>query len=76
MKLKGEKRKPDQEIDVVPEWLRNGPAARFISVAAGTLNNLRSEKRGPRYVKRGKTVLYRKQDLIAWMEAQAVEPKN
>jgi predicted DNA-binding transcriptional regulator AlpA len=56
-----------------PEFLRTDQAAHFMSMAPGTLYNLRSEGRAPRHIKRGRTVLYRKKDLIDWMEAQAVD---
>ncbi len=39
-----------------------------------TLANWRAEKRGPKYVKYGKRIIYRGSDLNAFIEAHVVEP--
>lgn len=41
-------------------------AATALGVAEGTLNNLRSQGRGPRFYKVGRKVLYKESDLLAW----------
>ena len=41
---------------------------------ASTLANWRAEKRGPKYVKYGKRIIYRGSDLNAFIEAHVVEP--
>jgi len=38
-----------------------------------TLDNWRSQGRGPRYVRVGGRIAYRLKDLQAWMDAQTVE---
>lgn len=53
--------------------LNTQAAAAFIGIASGTLENWRYQGYGPRFVKsspsrRGK-VLYRVEDLTAWLEA-------
>lgn len=42
----------------------------FLSV--GTLANLRSRKQGPRYLKLGQKVLYKRRDLEQWFESSPV----
>lgn len=41
-------------------------------LAKGTLNNLRSWKRGPKYYKVGKRVLYKPADVERWIERHPV----
>lgn len=42
-------------------------------VSVRTLSNWRSARRGPRYVKIGKTVLYDEADLDAWDERNTIK---
>lgn len=49
-------------------------AAQFIGIKPATLEHWRWEKCGPRYLKLGRAVRYRLEDLNAWLEAQQVEP--
>lgn len=39
-------------------------------ISAGTLERWRSEGSGPVYVKAGRRVLYRREDLLAWAESR------
>ena len=43
-------------------------AARYIPLAKGTLDNLRSAGGGPRFVKLGRKILYDTRDLDQWLE--------
>lgn len=43
-------------------------AADFLKMSARTLQDWRSKKRGPPFVKAGRAVRYRRRDLIAWSE--------
>ncbi|APX32016.1 hypothetical protein BH708_03920 [Brachybacterium sp. P6-10-X1] len=43
-------------------------------IPVGTLANLRWKGTGPRYVTAGRSILYARADIEAWLEAQAVEP--
>jgi len=53
--------------------LRNAEAAAIIGVAPPTLSTWRSKGRGPRFVKCGKSVRYRRADLDAWLQSRTVE---
>jgi len=44
-------------------------AGAFLGIHPRTLNNWRSQKRGPTYVKMGERVVYRRSDLEAYMAA-------
>ena len=41
----------------------------------GTLAYWRHQGRGPRYTRFGNRILYRGEDLNAWLDAHVVEPK-
>jgi predicted DNA-binding transcriptional regulator AlpA len=43
-------------------------AADFLKMSERTLQDWRSQKRGPPFVKAGRAVRYRRRDLIAWSE--------
>lgn len=45
-------------------------AASYLRLSPRTLDNWRSRKTGPAYVKLGDRVLYRKSDLDSWLEQQ------
>ena len=73
---------PDQDAA-----LRTPQAAGFLGVSPAHLNNLRSlDKRamrlseptqGPRFIILGRNVtVYKRSDLIAWMDAHVVTPDN
>jgi hypothetical protein len=47
-------------------------AARFIGIAVATLAKMRCMGGGPLFVKLGRRVLYRRSDLIAWLNARLV----
>jgi predicted DNA-binding transcriptional regulator AlpA len=47
--------------------------AKVRSVAVATLERERSMKAGPKYCKVGGRVLYRKADVLAWIQQQTTE---
>ena len=47
-------------------------AAEALRLAAGTLEKLRTYGGGPRYVKLGRAVRYRREDLDAWLSDRVV----
>jgi hypothetical protein len=47
-------------------------AARFTQLAPATLAKLRSMGGSPVYVKAGRKILYRRSDLIEWLNARRV----
>lgn len=50
--------------------LRVIAAAAHLGLSVSTLNKWRVQGRGPRFLKLGRAVCYRIQDLDAWLEAQ------
>lgn len=50
-------------------------AAKFIGVAVQTLRNWRHMRRGPAYLKIGKAVRYRIQDLDAFLNEHRIDPE-
>ena len=49
-------------------------AAAYLGVASGTLRNLRSRGRGPVFYRIGRSIVYRRVDLDAFLAACRVEP--
>ena len=47
-------------------------AAEIYSLNAGSLANLRSKRRGPKFYKVGRKILYAVEDLEAWLKRQPV----
>jgi excisionase family DNA binding protein len=43
-------------------------AADYVRLAMSTLNALRTARRGPRFIKLGRKVLYDTKDLDAWLD--------
>ncbi|RFF50168.1 helix-turn-helix transcriptional regulator [Xanthomonas campestris] len=58
---------------VAPSRLKGPEAAKYLGFSHSTLEKMRHEGRGPRYVKLGGRVFYRKADLDAYVEAAVIE---
>jgi predicted DNA-binding transcriptional regulator AlpA len=56
------------------ELVSSEKAAEALGVKTQTLANWRSEKQGPRYVKVGRLVYYRRPDISAWLASQIRDP--
>lgn len=57
----------------LPGRLKVEGAADYLGLAKQTLNKMRHEGKGPRYLKIGGRVFYRLQDLDAYLNASTVE---
>ncbi|UYK81412.1 helix-turn-helix domain-containing protein [Xanthomonas sacchari] len=53
--------------------LKSPAAAAYLDLSHSTLEKMRHEGRGPRYVKIGGRVFYRRADLDAYIEGSVVE---
>ena len=49
--------------------------AKALGVKVQTLANWRSDQQGPRYVKVGRLVYYRRADISAWLASQIRDPR-
>lgn len=58
------------------DLLEQEDAAAYLRKAPRTLEQWRHQGRGPAYSKSGRTVLYRRRDLDAWVDANRVEPRS
>jgi len=56
------------------EWLSKDQAAAFLHKSPRVLRFWRTAGTGPAYVKLGKTVLYNRSDLIAYVWRNTVQP--
>jgi len=59
-----------------PRYLRTPEAARFLGLSGRTLEKHRIYGTGPRYSKLGGRVVYRLDDLPAWVELRATAPTS
>ncbi|MBK5958438.1 hypothetical protein CCR97_09480 [Rhodoplanes elegans] len=49
-------------------------AAELLNLSCRTLQAWRAVDAGPRFIRAGRAVRYRRTDLLAWVEANAVAP--
>jgi hypothetical protein len=54
---------------MLPELISPTDVAAWLGITTGALANNRSAGKGPRYVKLGKHVFYRRPDVQAWVDA-------
>lgn len=59
--------------EAVADRMKAQDAAAYLGLAKNTLEKMRSEGRGPRYVRLGNRVFYRRADLDAYVAACTVE---
>jgi hypothetical protein len=52
---------------ITPRYLSPQQVEELYSIPVGSLGNLRCQKRGPKYFRCGRKVLYRVEDLEAWV---------
>ena len=62
---------PANPAGLPPRYLRTPEAARFVGLSIRTLEKHRTYGTGPRYSKLGGRVVYRIEDLQAWVELGA-----
>ena len=62
---------PDQTGDYQPELLTITEAAELLRTPVATLRFWRHRNTGPRSFRLGRRVLYRRDDLHAWIDARA-----
>jgi excisionase family DNA binding protein len=56
------------------ENLRPDEAASYLRTSERTLARWRKQRIGPRWVRAGRSVLYRRQDLDGWLAQNTVQP--
>ena len=60
----------------LPPFLTRKEAARLLGRRPKTLANWASTGVGPPFLRFGRRVLYRSEDLLRWLQAQAVEVRT
>jgi hypothetical protein len=60
------------KIKLHPKYLNTEEAANFLRMSKGTLQNLRTMRQGPPYIKIGGAVRYDVNDLYLFMESKKV----
>ena len=64
---------PPKATNPPAERLSTAAAADWLGLSKSTLDKMRCEGRGPRYLRVGKRCFYRPADLDAYLEAAVVE---
>jgi hypothetical protein len=59
-----------------PLFIDRRPAARIISLSYSTLAHLARSPAGPPLCRVGRRVVYRTEDLVAWVESHASRPRR
>ncbi|MET4727935.1 excisionase family DNA binding protein [Lysobacter enzymogenes] len=62
--------------DLPPARLRVREAAKYLGLGVSTLDKMRMEGRGPRYLKVGNRVFYREADLTAYLDSAVIETSD
>jgi len=70
---KGERKMPN-EMNLDDVMLNTDEAARFIGARASTMDMWRHRGRGPRYLKVGAMIKYKRSDFEAYLKLVTVEP--
>ena len=68
-------RNHNAEIASSEQSLNVPQAAEYLGIHPRTLDNWRSQHRGPRYIRLGRRIVYRVGDVEAYLEAHAVDPE-
>ena len=55
-------------VSPLPQYLDEKQAAKVLGFSRSSMSNWRCGGRGPRYVKRGRSIRYLLSDLLEWME--------
>lgn len=64
---------PTGPAAVVLDRVNNEKAAAYLGISAKTLNNWRHQGKGPRFLRIGNRVMYRRKDLDSYLETRTVE---
>lgn len=60
----------------IPRYVDEHEASAITGFAVGSLRNWRSRGEGPPIIRKGRSIRYRVDTLIEWMEAGAVEMRG
>ena len=62
------------ETTELPELVSRQQVAEYLGVTPQALSQMSVRHQGPRYVRVGRSVRYRREDLLAWIDSRIVEP--
>jgi excisionase family DNA binding protein len=64
----------DMETAELPAFVSRQEAAELLGVTPQALSQMSVRGEGPKYVKVGRSVRYRRADLLAWIDERIVDP--
>jgi excisionase family DNA binding protein len=64
---------PKTRADELPDLATRAEVSAYTRVAMSTLARWAMEDRGPKFVRLGRAVRYRREDVIAWVDAASAE---
>ena len=59
---------------VLPDLMTRQQAADYLGVTPQALSQMNVRGQGPRFVRIGRSVRYRRDDLLDWIESRVVDP--
>lgn len=62
----------EQDANIDPVWLDTPTASRYLSLSESLLEKYRARGEGPPFVRLGRAVRYRREQLDQWMASQEV----
>lgn len=62
--------------DSIPQVINEHEAAKLLSKSVQTLRNERHLRKGPPYLKMGRSVRYRVDDLFGYLERHRIDPEK
>jgi predicted DNA-binding transcriptional regulator AlpA len=57
------------------QFVNDRKAAEVLDAATQTMRNWRFQRRGPKYIKIGRSIRYAMSDLLAYMENHKIDPE-
>jgi predicted DNA-binding transcriptional regulator AlpA len=59
----------------LPEMVSRQQAADYLGITPQALSQMSVRHQGPRYVRVGRSIRYRRADLLAWIDSRLVDPE-
>ncbi len=58
----------------LPEIMSRKQLASYLGMTEPALSQMATRKQGPRFIRFGRAVRYRRDDVLAWLESRVVDP--
>jgi excisionase family DNA binding protein len=65
---------PAMDTVDLPEIMSRKQLAAYLGMTEPALSQMASRGQGPRFIRFGRSVRYRREDVLAWLESRVVDP--